>query len=146
MTEEQNAEIGCRIKQTRIALNLKQKDFAEELDISVSSLSEIETGKCKAGIEFLANLSKKFNVNLHFVYFGEGDMFISPTASSYQRAPNFAVNLEDVRDFLFHFERSAILQYFIMSQYKIRMMIDGVLILREIEESEENREEKADKP
>jgi transcriptional regulator with XRE-family HTH domain len=73
MKVEQNTEIGARIKQTRKALNLKQKDFARELNISVSSLSEIETGKYKAGIEFLIILSKKFNVNLYFVLFGEGE-------------------------------------------------------------------------
>lgn len=136
MKVEQNTEIGGRIKQTRKALNLKQKDFAQELNISVSSLSEVETGKYKAGIEFLTILSKKFNVNLYFVLFGEGDMFISPTASSYTRASKFSVNLEDVRDFLYHFERSSILQYFILNQYKTRMMVEGDLILREIEESE----------
>jgi transcriptional regulator with XRE-family HTH domain len=136
MTVEQNTEIGARIKQTRKALNLKQKDFAKELNISVSSLSEIETGKYKAGIEFLTVLSKKFNVNLYFVLFGEGDMFISPTASSYFRASKFAVNLEDVRDFLYHFERSPILQYFILSQYKTRMMSEGDMILKEIEKLE----------
>jgi transcriptional regulator with XRE-family HTH domain len=133
MTVEQITQIGNRIKQTRKALNLKQKDFAQELNISVSSLSEIETGKYKAGVEFLSSLSKKFNVNLYFVLFGEGDMFISPTASSYTRASKFAVNLDDVRDFLYHFERSSILQYFILNQYKTRMMKEGDLILREIE-------------
>lgn len=133
MNVEQNTKIGNRIKQTRKALNLKQKDFAQKLNISVSSMSEIETGKYKAGVEFLVNLSKIFNVNLYFVLFGEGDMFISPTASPYTRTSKFEVNLEDVRDFLYHFERSSILQYFILNQYKTRMMKEGDLILREIE-------------
>ncbi len=141
MSAEQNTEIGGRIKQTRKALNLKQKDFAQELNISVSSLSEIETGKYKAGIELLEKLVKKYNVNLHFVITGEGDMFIPPTASSYARAVKFAVNLEDVRDFLYHFERSSILQYFILNQYKTRMMAEGDFIKREIKEKESKQQE-----
>ena len=136
MNVEQNTEIGNRIKQTRKALNLKQKDFAKELNISVSSLSEVETGKYKAGIELLTLLSKKYNVNLYFVLFGEGDIFISPTASLYTRASKFAINLKDMRNFLYHFERSSILQYFILSQYKARMLSEGDMILKEIEASE----------
>ena len=35
--------------------------------MSTASLSEVEKGKYKAGIELLENLVKKYNVNLHFV-------------------------------------------------------------------------------
>ena len=92
-------------------------------------------------IELLEKLVKKYNVNLHFVITGEGDMFIPPTASSYARAAKFAVNLEDVRDFLYHFERSSILQYFILNQYKTRMMAEGDFIKREIKEKESKQQE-----
>lgn len=64
-----------------------------------------------------------------------------PTASSYARAVKFAVNLEDVRDFLYHFERSSILQYFILNQYKTRMMVEGDLIVREIKDKESKQQE-----
>ena len=74
-------EIGKRIKQIRKALNLTQEDFCKYLDTSKASLSEIENGKYKAGNELLEKLVKKYNVNLHFVIVGEGDMFISTTAS-----------------------------------------------------------------
>jgi transcriptional regulator with XRE-family HTH domain len=134
-------EIGKRIKQIRKALNQTQEEFGKPLDTSKASLSEIETGKYKAGIELLEKLVKKYNVNLHFIFIGEGDMFISPTTSSYARAMKFAVNLEDVCDFLYHFERSSILQYFILNQYKTRMMLEGDLILREIKDKEIKEQE-----
>jgi hypothetical protein len=63
------------------------------------------------------------------------------TASTYARAVKFAVNLEDVRDFLYHFERSAILQYFILSQYKTKMMTEGDFIKKEIKAKESNQQE-----
>lgn len=135
-------EIGKRIKQIRKALNQTQEDFGKSLATSKASLSEIETGKYKAGIELLEKLVKKYNVNLHFLITGEGDMFIPPTASSYDRAVKFAVNLEDVRDFLYHFERSSILQYFILNQYKTRMLEGGHLIEKEIKEKESKQQEK----
>lgn len=139
-------EIGKRINQIRKALNLTQEDFGKTLGTSKASLSEIENGKYKASIELLEKLVKKHNVNLHFVITGEGDMFISPTAASYVRAEKFAVNLDDVRDFLYHFERSFILQYFIMGQYKTRMMLEGDLIIKEIKEKEaKQQEQKEDK-
>jgi transcriptional regulator with XRE-family HTH domain len=134
-------EVGKRIKQIRKALNKTQEDFGKSIGMSKASLSEVETGKYKAGIELLEKLVKKYNVNLHFVITGEGDLFIPPTASSYDRAVKFAVNLEDVRDFLYHFERSSILQYFILNQYKTRMMAEGDFIKREIKEKESKQQE-----
>ena len=134
-------EVGKRIKQIRKALNQTQEDFGKSLNISKASLSEVENGKYKADIELLEKLVKKYNVNLHFVITGEGDMFIPPTALSYARAAKFAVNLEDVRDFLYHFERSSFLQYFILSQYKIRMMEEGDLIVKEIKDKESKQQE-----
>jgi len=129
-------EVGKRIHKIRKALNLTQEAFGKSLDTSKASLSEIENGKYKAGIELLEKLVKKHHVNLHFVITGEGDMFISPIAASYARAEKFAVNLNDVREFLYHFERSLILQYFIMAQYKTRMMLEGDLVIKEIKETE----------
>ena len=59
-------EVGKRIRQIRDALNLTQEDFGKSIGSSKASLSEIEKGKYKAGIELLENLVKKYNVNLHF--------------------------------------------------------------------------------
>jgi transcriptional regulator with XRE-family HTH domain len=138
---ELQIEVGKRIQQIRKALNLTQEEFGKSSGTSKASLSEVESGKYKASIELLEGLVKKYNVNLHFVITGEGEMFMPPTASAYARAVKFAVNLEDVRDFLYYFERSAILQYFILSQYKTRMMTDRDLIEKEIKANESNQPE-----
>jgi len=137
-------EVGKRIRQIRTALNLTLEDFGKSIGSSKASLSEVEKGKYNAGIELLGNLVKKYNVNLHFLITGEGDMFMSPTALSFARSAKFAVNLEDVRDFLYHFERSSILQYYILSQYKARMMTEGDLISKEIKDKESGRREQKD--
>lgn len=132
--EIESAEVGQRIKQIREALKLKQKDFAEKINMSGPSLSELETGKYKPGFDILVNLSKLFNVNLYFILFGQGEMFIDPLLSPYNRLREYAVNIDDVRDFFYHFEHSSILQYYILNTYKSRMMTDKEPITREIEE------------
>jgi transcriptional regulator with XRE-family HTH domain len=139
---KQECGYGDRIKKIRKELNLKQKDFAARLNMSSPSLSEIETGKYKPGYDFLISISKEFNVNLYYVLFGEGDMFIDPILSSYRHVKNFAVNIEDVHDFLYYFERSSILQYFILNQFKTKMVMEKKPILKEIEEYELKRKKK----
>jgi len=84
-------------------------------------------------------LTKEFNVNLYYVLFGEGDMFIDPIFSSYNRTRRYAVNVDDVRDFLYHFERSPMLQYFILSQYQAKMLSEKDLTKRQIGENESNK-------
>jgi hypothetical protein len=53
----------------------------------------------------------------------------------------FAVNFEAVRDFLYHFERSLILQYFILGQYQAKMLTDRDLIEKEIKDAESTQQE-----
>jgi transcriptional regulator with XRE-family HTH domain len=68
-------EIGERLKRTRKALKLKQDLFAKELEFSKTSISDYETGKKKPPFDLLVSLSRVFNVNLHYILFGEGEMF-----------------------------------------------------------------------
>jgi transcriptional regulator with XRE-family HTH domain len=137
MTGEKENDIGYRIKQVRLELKLKQQEFAEKLDISGPSLSEIETGKTNPGIDLLVRLHKDFNVNLYYVLFGEGSMFEDPLMSDLRKLERYAVNLEDVREFLYNFKRSSIIQYFILNQYKKQMVLDEEAILKELGEYKE---------
>lgn len=61
----------------RTTLGLKQKPFAEALEISVPTLSEIEHDKTPPGFNILRNAALKYNVNVHYVILGEGDPFRS---------------------------------------------------------------------
>ncbi len=137
MTGEKENDIGYRIKQVRLELKLKQQEFAEKLDMSGPSLSEIETGKTNPGIDLLVKLHKDFNVNLYYVLFGEGSMFEDPLISDLRQLERYAVNLEDVREFLYNFKRSSIIQYFILNQYKKQMVLDEEAILKELGEYKE---------
>ncbi len=125
-------DISTRIKLIREKLHLLQKDFANELGISAPSLSEIETGRNKPGLELIVKLADKFNVNFYYLLSGKGEMFADPVMDYFLRAPEFAVNTEDVREFLEIFSRSKEIQYHTISEFKSRMMREGDLILKRI--------------
>lgn len=137
-------EIGNRIKEIRNALKLKQKEFADKLDVSPPSLSEIETGKYNPSIDALIKLVKEYNVNLYYLLLGEGEMFVEADTRMLTQFEKYAVNAEDVREFLYYFQRSAIMQYYILSMFKTRMTCDGDAIEKEVtkfnKEQQDNKE------
>lgn len=134
MTKIRENEVGKRIKQFRKELGIKQKDFAEQINMSGPSLSEIETGKYKPGYDFLVNIAKVFNANLHYVLFGQGEMFLEPMQTYNISQGKFGSNKEDVRKFLWYFERSSIMHYYILSAFKNKLLKDKESIEKEIDE------------
>jgi transcriptional regulator with XRE-family HTH domain len=76
-------DISDRIRLIRNTLQMRQKDFADKVGISISSLSEMEKGKYKPNLDFITKLSSEFNVNLYYLIFGRGDMFTDPTREFY---------------------------------------------------------------
>ncbi|MDQ1355072.1 MAG: hypothetical protein QG657_5381 [Acidobacteriota bacterium] len=67
--------IGKRMKAIRTELGLLQRDFIKVVNITMSTLSDIETGKKRPGSEILFILSDEYRVNLHYLLHGEGEMF-----------------------------------------------------------------------
>lgn len=130
-------EIGKRIKQIRKSLGLKQEEFVRNLNISTTSISEIETGKFNPNIELLANMAKVYNVNLYYVMFNEGDMFIDAALSFHQNKKKYAVDVEDVRDFFYYFERSSIFQYEVMKFFKTKLLREKEIFQEEIDSEQE---------
>jgi transcriptional regulator with XRE-family HTH domain len=70
--------IGHNLKNIRNQLGFKQKELAENLNISSGYLSEVEAGKKSPGIEVLSKLLEKYQVNPAYILTGEGDCFLSP--------------------------------------------------------------------
>jgi len=114
----QTNDIASRVTEIRKALKLKQKDFATRLKVSGPSLSEIEKGKYKPSHDFLYNASREFNINLYYLLFGEGEMFLDPTGSIIGRADDFPMDNEDVRKFIDYFKRSRVVQYYILGYFR----------------------------
>ncbi|MCK4766648.1 MAG: helix-turn-helix transcriptional regulator [Candidatus Aminicenantes bacterium] len=112
------SEVGSRIREIRKALNQIQKDFAKVLGISGPALSDIETGKNWPGLEILGKMVKKYNIDIYYVLFGEGEMFIDPLVSSSRGLRDIGVKDADVREFLGYFGKSRIVQFAVMQKFR----------------------------
>lgn len=65
-----------RITLVRDSKAMKQKDFAELLNVPRSSLSEIESGKRSASIDVIIGISTHFkDINLDWLLTGEGEVY-----------------------------------------------------------------------
>lgn len=64
--------IGSRIRQVRIAFNMKQKDFAKEFNMFQSNLSDVEGGRRPPSLELLVSLAK-LGVDMKWLLLGNAD-------------------------------------------------------------------------
>lgn len=62
---------GERIRQLRKQKKYTQEELAEELNVDRSVLSHIEIGKYTCSVEFLARVSRLFDVSLDYLVFGK---------------------------------------------------------------------------
>lgn len=62
--------IGSRIRQRREALNLKQKEIAEQLGVSNNHISYIESGKSAPSINLLIRLCHILNTTPDYLLIG----------------------------------------------------------------------------
>ena len=136
----QTNDIASRVTEIRKVLKLKQKDFAARLGISGPSISEIEKGKYKPNFDFLYNASREFNVNLYYLLFGEGEMFLDPTSSITSRADDFPMDNEDVRTFFHYFKRSRAVQYSILAYFRGLLLRDKDTIANDLKAYENKGE------
>ncbi len=114
MTETTDTQVSERIKKIRAALKLTQKELAGRLKVSNSSLSDVEKGKYPPNFELIRGLVDEFKVNIYYLLFGEGEMFIEPGKDRFRQLEVLANRNEGIRRFLYFFEHSAIFRYIIM--------------------------------
>jgi len=110
-------EIGKRLQDIRKSLGLLQKDFAKELEISSSSLCDIEAGNLKPRFELIYSITRKFKVNILYLLHGEGDMFIPEEEKLFSRSDVLDKYRDWFKDFIYYFENSPVVRYAIMSFY-----------------------------
>ncbi len=66
-----------RLKQVRRALNMTQTEFARHLGITQNAYSMIENSVRPLLGKYIKLVAMTFNVNEHWLYTGEGDMFFA---------------------------------------------------------------------
>ena len=65
-----------RLKEARVALGLKQKDFASRLGLKQASYSMIENGKCTLRESVVKSVCTTFAINEDWLKTGVGEMFV----------------------------------------------------------------------
>jgi len=110
-----DTRVSERIKEIRAALNLTQKELSSRLKVSNSTLSDVEKDKYNPNFELIRGLVDVFKVNIYYLLFGEGEMFIEPGKDQFRQLEGLANRNEGIRKFLYYFEHSAIFRYIIMS-------------------------------
>lgn len=78
-----------RIRQLMEAQQLTQQNFAEKLNISPASLSSIFNDRTKPTLNHVDAIRKSFpNINLDWLLYGVGEMFVTPGGSSNDSVPS----------------------------------------------------------
>ena len=65
-----NEEIGGRISALRITHHITQEQLAEQMDVSVKHMSEVERGLSSFSLEKLIAVSKVFDCSLDYLILG----------------------------------------------------------------------------
>jgi len=73
---EECKKIGERIKQLRKQLGISQDEFAVQIGLKQRTLSYIENGNRSILCSIVKKIHKEFNVNLEWIIFGKGEMFL----------------------------------------------------------------------
>lgn len=133
--ENKLKNISVRIRSIREALGLTQKQLAKPLKISGPTLSEFENGKLLPNFEFIYNIYLEFNVSLYYLLYGEGEMFEDRGGPLSKRLELLSKANEDVDRFLNYFDKSTVVRYFLLSQFKTKMLSEGSIIDKELEEN-----------
>lgn len=79
------------LNQIRLTLGYKQQEFAEKLGINVNTYRGYEYQKRDLPEDFLRDLIATFNVNINWLLFGQGEMFVSQTENSLVKCDNNAL-------------------------------------------------------
>ena len=135
------AESGERVKDVRRALELSQKDFAAQLNIAPSFLSEIESGKTRAGYNFLIKMAGVFDVNPSWIILGKGEMFFKDEGGASIWNNDFGEHTESIKELLWYFKHSPLVRLSVMAFASKFLLDNEEIIKRDIKKNEQKKEQ-----
>jgi len=71
--------VNQRLALVRKTLKLTQREFAEKISVATGFVASMEIGDRKVNPRIMKLVSAVFNVNLHWLETGEGEMFYTDT-------------------------------------------------------------------
>lgn len=66
--------MNIRLKQVRISQNLTTKDFGSRLNLSASSITNLEKGRRKLTDRIIYDICREFSIQENWLRFGVGEM------------------------------------------------------------------------
>ncbi len=134
-------DVAARMKHIRETLGLKQKVLARSLGVSTANISDVENGKYKPKFDLIVSMVAQYNINIFYLFFGEGEMFMEKNSNPPERhgLDNNFVNKEEVSNFLHHLERSPLVEFSSLYSFRLLMAKDGDAIRKEIEDFEKKK-------
>lgn len=78
-------KVGIRIKNRRKQLDMTQRDLSQKTKVSVSFLSDIETGRSYPSLETLAEIAKALDVTISFLLGEKGEQELVEEAKEHQK-------------------------------------------------------------
>jgi transcriptional regulator with XRE-family HTH domain len=85
------SDLGPRLRAIRVARGIGLRELARRLDLSPSSISQIETGKIRPSVRTLYALASEFGVTVDEVLFDEPPMSRAPGATPRAVEPGLSV-------------------------------------------------------
>jgi transcriptional regulator with XRE-family HTH domain len=129
-------EISTRLQLIREKLRYLQKDFANELEISNASLSEMESGNVKLRFELIYNITRKFNVNINYLLHGKGPMFLPGGIFSMEEVEIGEDSLAFLQEFLQYFNKSSLIRSSVMNHFRTYLLNNREIIEKDILEKD----------
>ncbi len=136
-------EIGLRMRRIRDAVGLRQELMANELNVTRPILSNIENGKVGPAFDVIYALFNKFDINIHYILDGKGEMYRSvatvvPIDGSFRQ-----VDQQDTRFFRYYLQ-SDVVRFETLGKFSMLMNREGALIEDEIDRKKRNADDKGD--
>lgn len=132
-------DFGQRIKAVRRRLNMTQKEFGEAVDLSVSFISDLESGRSKACLDFFYNLARKFDINLYYLILGEGEIIDTQGRHPSLNNKRVGQSIDTINELTWYTERSPMMRYAILSFASRFIYENRDYLIKDIEESEETK-------
>lgn len=135
---DRNNDITCdygeRLRQLRGDLDISQKDFAAQMGIAASFLSEIEKGKTKPGYNFLIKCAETFKVSPTWLLLGIGSVFLDKNSEVFNNLDEFGEQTDEIRDLLIYFRNSPLVRLSVLAFSSKFLLNNEAIINRDIKE------------
>lgn len=142
--------VGQRIRGIRLNYRVTQREFAAQMKMSGTHLSDIENGHFLPGFQFFYRITKYHNVNPLYLLFGKEPIFLKkeeakekqtvketpqppPQAPPKPETPAPGEDTPQVREMLSYFQRSPVVKFAVLGYFSKFIVENKAVIQQDIQ-------------